>query len=83
MIPKRSLLSSQLRSRSKSNDQWSVDLKLRAYIDASGTCEDRKAFYNALKSSGPKAAYDLYSKRVGINLVWLPTIREILDVEES
>lgn len=64
-------------------DECLVDLKLRAYIDASGNCKDRKAFYNALKSKGIVEAYNLYSKRGGINPVWLPTIREILGIDNA
>ena len=61
----------------------SVDPRLRAYIDAAGNCKDREAFYNTLNALGPEKAYEVYSQRVGINPIWLPTIRQILGLTEK
>ena len=57
-----------------------VDVRLRAYIDASGSCKDRQLFYLTLEESGPDAAFLVFSQRKGINPIWLPMIKSILDI---
>jgi hypothetical protein len=60
-------------------EQLSVNISLRCFIDAAGTCKDRQRFYAVMKEKGPQYAFQVFSNRVGINPVWLPKIKEIID----
>ncbi len=55
-----------------------VNIPLRCFVDACGTCKDRQAFYNTLKSSGPDAAYKALESRPNINVLWLEKVLEII-----